>query len=198
MLVYYEQIMNHYIQSANTYVTDHKKQFTLGAIITTVVVVVVILVALFIYNDPSSKIVYKPAKACDLLTPTKAQALLGDKVIGLDSKAPVITDNVATSKCSYTDSNTDVNNLIVAAIAVRTGINDAGIKQNKNEFNANKPSDNIEAVKDIGDTAYFDHSTGQLNILKGHDWIILSYGVGATPEANTSDKAFELAHMVLD
>ncbi|MFA5172700.1 MAG: hypothetical protein WC426_14150 [Sulfuriferula sp.] len=189
--------MNNYIQSANTYISDHKKQFTLGAVIALATIVILTLVALFIYNDPSSKIVYQPVKACDLLTPSKAQALLGEHMVGVDKNAPTITDNVATSKCSYGDGNIDANQVIVAAVAVRTGINDDGVKQNKNEFNAKKPGDHAVDVKDVGEKAYFNNENGQLNILDGRDWLILSYGIGNAPEANTVEKAVELAKVVL-
>jgi hypothetical protein len=190
--------MNKYFQSAKDFVIIHKKQFTIGAVVTLGAIIVIVLVALFIYNSPSSKIVYQPVKACDLLNPAKAQALLGDHMIGVDKNAPTITDNVATSKCSYGDGNIDANSVTVAAIAVRSGINDDGVKQNKAEFNANKPGDHAVDVKDVGDSAYFNNENGQLNILDGRDWMIISYGLGNSPEANTVEKAVELANVVLN
>jgi hypothetical protein len=198
MLLYYEQIMKQYINKTKSYAAAHKKQFTSGAAILAIIVVAGILVALFMYNDPSSKIVYQPVKACDLLTPTKAQALLGDHMVGVDKNAPTITENVATSKCSYGDGNLDANQVTVAAVAVRTGINDAGVKQNKAEFTASKPGDHAQDVKNVGETAYFNNENGQLNILDGRDWLIVSYGLGNSPESNTADKSVELAKIVLD
>jgi hypothetical protein len=88
--------------------------------------------------------------------------------------------------------------MIVAAMTVRSGINDKGVEQNKTEFSVGRPHKNIEIVKDLGDNAYFNQTLGQLNILDGRKWIILSYGVGSAPEANTVDKAVELAHKIID
>lgn len=188
--------MKQRIQSVATFVTDHKKILLISTASIFALVVVVLLVALFIYNNPQ-KIVYQPTKACDLLTPLKAEDLLGNKVISVDTKAPVITDNLAVSKCSYTDSNPVKDAMRVAAVAVRSGINDKGVGQNKSDFATNKPATNVEAVNGLGESAYFNHALGQLNILDGRRWIIVSYGVGSAPEANTVNDAVSLAHKIL-
>jgi hypothetical protein len=188
--------MRNYVQSAKIYVTDHRKEFAIGAKVTVGATVLIALAALFIYTT-TPHYTYQPVKACDLLTPTKAQDLLGDRVISVDIKAPVVSGDIATSKCSYTDENTDANKMIVAAIAVRSGINDKGVQQNKTEFATAKSNNTVETVKDLGDSAYFNKVNGQLNILEGRKWIIVNYGIGSTPEANTAEKAVELARKVL-
>ena len=188
--------MNRYIEIAKDYVLAHKKQFRSGAIVAVCVVGVATLVALFAYNNPIV-VIYQPAKACDLLTTEEAQDLLGDRVISTERNKPTLTGNAATSKCSYTDENPDQNRMIVAAIAVRSGVNDKGVKQNKADFGIAKTGKDVEVVKDLGDSAYFNRDLGQLNILDGRKWIILSYGVGATPKENTVDDAIKLAHEVL-
>jgi hypothetical protein len=187
--------MNHYISATKDFITAHRKKLTIGAGIALIVVLLTTVAMLFVYNLP--KDTYQAVNACELLTPAKAQALLGDKVISVDTKAPVVSGDTATSKCSYTDSNPDKNKMMVAAIAVRSGVNTKGTQQNKTDFTDNTPSQGVEKVKDLGDSAYFDKAQGQLNILDGRKWIILSYGVGSTPEANTLDKAVDLAKKVL-
>jgi hypothetical protein len=188
--------MNHYLKAAQEFTIDHKREFIVGGGMLAAAALIALLVGLFIFNNPI-KVIYQPAKACDMLTPAKAQDLLGNKVISVDTNAPVIDGDVATSKCSYTDSNPVQNQMIVAAIAVRSGINDKGVAQNKNDFAAKKPTTGTEPVNNLGDSAYFDQTLGQLNVLKGRNWIIFSYGVGASPEANTLEKALNLAHKVL-
>lgn len=185
--------MHHYIHTFTSYVTRHKKEFIIGA---ASLLASAFLVALYIYNNPPV-VVYKPTNACAILTPAKAVELLGEKVISVDTKGSVVSDNIATSKCSYTDQNRDANKMLVAALAVRSGVNDKGVQQNKADFAARRPSVGMETVHNLGDSAYFNPVVGQLNILKGRQWIILSYGFGATPEANSLDKAVELAHKVL-
>lgn len=186
--------MNHYIQTAISYVTTHKKEFITGA---AVILGAAVIAALFIYNNPRV-VVYQPVNACALFSPIEAQSLLGDKVISVDTKGSVVSGNIAISKCSYTDSNHDTTKLMVAAVAVRSGVNDKGVQQNKADFANAKPSTGVEVVKDLGDSAYFNQVRGQLNVLNGRRWIIISYGLGSAPETNTVDKAVELARKVLN
>ena len=88
--------------------------------------------------------------------------------------------------------------MMVAAIIVRSGVNDDGVEQNKAQFAAGKPKKaGIESVKGVGDEAYYNSELGQLNVLRGRDWLILSYGLGSDPLANTLDDAKKLAHAVL-
>lgn len=187
--------MNNYIQTAQDFALTHKKKLILSGSIALGVLVLLTIIMLFIYNLPKNN--YQAVKACDLFTPTEAESLLGKKVIGLNAQDPAITDDTAISKCSYTDSNADKDKMKIAAIAVRSGINDTGVAQNKADFTNNTPAENIEDVKNLGEKAYFDKAQGQLNILDGRKWIIISYGVGSTPQFNTLDDAVKLANKVL-
>ncbi len=189
--------INHYITTAKTFVTTYRKECIIIASALGGMVVIGILAALFIYNNPP-RVVYQPVEACKLFTPAEAQDLLGEKVIGVDTKAPVISGDMATSKCSYTDTNPEASKMRVAAIAVRSGVNDRGIEQNKTAFGASTPNEGIETVREFGETAYYNPAVGQLHILRGREWIILSYGIGSAPETNTLDKAVELAKKVLE
>lgn len=189
--------MNRHINTAKTYVIAHKNEFIVGAAAILIITALVIAVIVFVRSSVP-KVVYQPVSACDLFTRTEAEKLLGSKVINSKIDAPVITGNTATSKCGYTDGNLDLDTMIVAAIIVRSGINDKGVQQNKSEFIAGWPSQNVETVKNIGDSAYFNHALGQLNILHDRQWIIISYGAGSAPEANSLDKAIELSRSILN
>lgn len=186
--------MNHYIQTVRTFVSSHKDALTYGAL----AVLVMTIVALFIYTM-TPQYTYQPVKACDLFTPTEAQDLLGDHVINVDTKAPAVSGGLATSKCSYTDSpdETDVSNMMVAAVAVRSAVEDEGIAKNKSDFAAAKANNDTQDVQDIGDSAYFNKTNGKLYILDGRKWFILNYGLGSDPKANTVEKAVEFANIVL-
>lgn len=186
--------MKHYIHTARNYVINHKQEVAIGVI---AVAIAVFLITLYIYNNPN-KIVYQPAEACKMFTPAEARDLLGDQIIDVNTTKPSISGNLATSKCSYTDSNPVKDQMIVAAIAVRSGVNDEGVAQNKKDFAMGKSDANAETVKDLGESAYFNKIRGQLNILDGRNWIILSYGFGRTPEENALDKAIELSRKVID
>ena len=175
--------------------TKNNKNTIIGIVL--IGVAIAALVAVYAYSS-TSKIVYQPTNACDLLTADEAEKLMGTQVISSYKKEdPVVSENTAVSKCGYTDRNMDVNSMVVAAVTVRSGINDEGVKQNKTEFFENKPEKSAEEVKNLGQSAYYNTQLGQLNILDGKKWIILSYGVGSTPEANTQDNAIKLAKEVL-
>lgn len=188
--------LNAYIVTVKSYITDHKKQIVTGAKVAAGSTGLLALVALFIYGV-TPHYVYEPVKACDLLTPADALELLGDKAIGVNTKQPVVSNDTSISGCSYTDSNT--KKMLVAAIKVRSGVNDRGVQQNRKDFATARLNnkDTITNVKDLGEQAYFNPVVGQLNVLDGRKWIILSFGVGSDPQSNTIDDAVKLAHKVL-
>ena len=190
--------MKHYFETAKSYVIDHKKDFTIGASIFVVLALVATLI-IFIANNIQhpAKIVYQPAEACKLFTPAEAKDLLGAKAINSGTSDLVLSGNTTTSKCGYADGNPDMTQAVIAAIIVRSGINDQGVAQNKSEFVNGMPTANVQTVNDVGDKAYFNQANGQLNVLDGRDWIIISYGVGADPTGNTVDDAVKLAKIVI-
>lgn len=190
--------MKDYFQKAKAYALDHKKELTTGTSVVVVIALIIFGLALYSYNTRQPRIVYEPAQACDLLTLNEAKTLLGAKTInGVDTR-PVQSGDVTVSKCSYSDGLIDTAHAVVAAIVVRSGINDAGIAQNRAEFIAGKPSAGVQDVSGIGDKAYFNTGLGQLNILKDSTWILVSYGSGAAPQGNTLDDAVKLAKLVLN
>lgn len=187
--------MNKYFQAVKTYITKRSELF-IGIAVVTALILIVVIVTVAVQNS-TPKIVYQPSKACDLLTLTEAKELLGEKTLSTNIKAPVQTDHTTSSSCGYTDGSPDTTSMIVAAIIVRSGIDNEGVEQNKTEFNKGKPSEGVQTVNNLGDGAYFNEKNGQLNVLDGRNWIILSNGVGASPESNTLEKAVELAQKVV-
>lgn len=187
--------MKHIVHTAKSYIVK-RNEFFIGLAVVLGLVILTIAIALATYSSVP-KMVYQPTKACDLLTTTKAKDLLGAGALRGNMSDPVQEKNIATSKCAYSDSNPDINSMVVAAIIVRSGINDDGVQQNKTEFASGKPTKSVEDIKDLGDGAYFNQERGQLNVLSGRDWIILNYGIGSAPESNTSEKSIELARKVL-
>lgn len=190
--------MKEYVTKAKEYVVEHKKEFIIGASIVGAVIVIFVFLALYSYNTRQPKIVYEPANACDLLTLAEAKTMLGDQAINGVKQTPVQSGSLTISRCSYSNATLDSADATVAAIVVRSGINDAGIKVNKAQFEAGKPSAGIQEVTGIGDSAYFNTGLGQLNILKDSTWIIVSYGSSASPQANSLEDTEKLAKLVLN
>lgn len=188
--------MKHHIQATKTHIVSHKNKIIVAAAILLALAALVTVIILLVQNS-ATKIIYQPANACNLFTREEAQELLGNNAIHSSMIDPVMSGNTATSKCAYTDGNPDVNNMVVAAVVVRTGVNDEGVKQNNKEFTEGRPTNNTETVKNLGDNAYFNKENGQLNILDGHEWMLLSYGIGSSPSTNTLENAVKLANKVL-
>jgi len=189
--------MKKHLQALKDYVANHKKQFSTGIRIGLGVLVIGMLVAMFLYDNSSLKYTYQPVKACDLLTPTEAQDLLGDKVNGVDKNSPVVDGDVATSKCSYSDLNEKAEDMKFVALAVRSAVYDSGVEKNKTEFATAKSNNDVETVKDLGESAYFNKTNGQLNVLDGQKWIIVSYGVKSAPNSTPMSELVSVARKVL-
>jgi len=183
------------IANFKNFATDHKQSFIVGA---WAGAAVLFLIALFFYNNPPF-VQYQPADACTLFTPSEAEDLLGDHVSNVETDKPVISGDTATSKCGYGDTTLDQSTRKVAAVAIRSGINDRGVKQNKSEFRTSESNNKATStpIDSLGDDAYFNSVNGQLNVLDGRKWLIISYGVGSTPQSNTIDDTVTLAHLVL-
>lgn len=186
--------MKKYFEIVKDYISTHRKAAPITAV---GVVCVVFLIALLVWNIRQTvpHIVYQPVQACDLLPVKDAQSLLGKDVINVEADKPVVSGDTATSKCSYSD--TSYSTIKVAAVAVSTGINDAGTEQNKVTFVEKLDKDIGEPIKDMGDKAYFDRTSGKINILTEHSWIIVSYNVGDSLDSSTFDNVSKLAKIVL-
>lgn len=69
----------------------------------------IIALIMLIAHNVMPAIVYQPTRACDLLTPSEAKALLGNNTLHSGQQDPKQSDNTATSNCGYTDGNPDTN-----------------------------------------------------------------------------------------
>ncbi len=186
-------------KTARSYLLDNRREVTMYVV---ALIVLVFLATLFLWNkhQQAPHIVYQPVEACKKFTPEKAMDLLGDEVISVDKNKPVITSDMAESTCSYSDKNSA--SMKVAAVKIRSAINDDGIKQNKTEFGLASLNDGREHVDGIGQSAFFvadktSPQAGQLNVLTKRGWMIFSYGVGDNTQENTLDDVIKLAKSVL-
>lgn len=189
--------MKSYLEAARHYITTYRKELLIGLAVVGGAVLCIIIAVAIINMNAAPKVVYKPMNACEAFTKDEAVELMGENVISTEKSPPALVNDVALSRCAYTDGNPDKEQMVVAAIAVRSGVNDKGAEKNKREFIESKKNNATEEVKTNGDDAYFNARAGQLNILNGKTWIIISYGVGSDPLSNSSDKALQLAERVV-
>jgi len=176
--------------------TSYKKELIIGGIVVLTVIAIIAAIVFFIANS-GPKVDYQPTVACDTLTSLEAQELLGNSAFNSANDPAVIAGDLATSRCGYTDGTNNTETMIVAAVILRAGINDKGVEQNKTEFTQGTPTQGVERVKDLGNSAYFNQVNGQLNVLKDKNWYIFSYGQGSAPENNKLEDVVALAHKVI-
>lgn len=188
--------MKKHLRSARIYLEQHWQGFLTVVFACLLLLAVGGLIMAFVAMA-TPRVVYEPQNACDMLTAQDAAGLLGESAIQTSNEAASVSQNTAVSKCGYTDGNHDTEQMIVAAVIVRSGINDDGVLENKRDFVKSQPRGRTDIVQGVGDAAYFNTTNGQLNVLDGRNWIILSYGLGADPAANTREQALKLAAVVV-
>lgn len=120
-------------------------------------------------------------KACQVYPFSKAQQVLGPNTTQGDDTPPVINGATIVSSCSYTNGAADTSALIVTTVTVRSSTDDSSIAG----FNNAKPA-NAQPVTSLGDAAYWNPETGQLNILKGRNWAIITAGSSIASERTAS------------
>ena len=140
-------------------------------------------------------------KACDLFVLDDAKKILGDGATSGETAASNNTtesDDVAVSSCTYSSGATtlaNISNIKTASILARSAKTKTGAESNKMQFGSAKP-EGVEDVSGYGDAAFWNPQVGQLNILKGSNWYILSYGT-ARPTDRTLDDTKKLADIVV-
>lgn len=190
--------MKRYVTRVKEYVLTNPRKVKIALVAFGILLGAAILGGLFIYNN-QSKIIeldYNPVVACTLLTKDEAKELLGRNVIDTNKNAVSVTESRATSKCSYSDDNS--GNMAVIGLAVRSAVTKAGIDENKRDFAASKAANQVETVEGVGDEAFYLPANGQLNILKGRAWLLITYGVGDDKSTYTLENAKKVATKVID
>lgn len=131
--------------------------------------------------------------ACDVLTAAVAKNILGDAAAKGDLPgSQASTQDVSISSCVYTakidpTAAVRISNTKGASVLIRAAKTKAGADSNKSQFGANKPA-GVQDVDGLGNTAFFNPQFGQLNVLKGGNWYILSSYSGSANGTLESDK----------
>lgn len=141
-------------------------------------------------------------EACDVLTEAAAKKVLGDSATKGDTAAgDVATDDVSVSNCVYTVKSTggtikeQLQNSTSAAVLARGAKTSKGAEGNKYVFGEGKPA-GVQDVSGYGDKAYFNPDYGQLNILKGNNWYIISNQKGPKTTEATLEQAKALGDAI--
>ena len=127
----------------------------------------------------------KPVRACALLSLTEAKSILGETAKLGDNPNAVTNESVSVDTCSYVNGASEVADIRVITVMVRTGLDDAGKASNEDAFqpNGEARAEDAEAVGGYGEQAYWSETMKQLSILDGAVWINIVYGGESTLSA---------------
>lgn len=129
-------------------------------------------------------------KACDVFTLDVAKQVLGDQAKQSESSgnSQASTDDISVTSCIYeAGSGRDV---IIANALVRGAKNKAAYQSNTYGFESTREQGtepgqkvNSQKINSLGDDAYFNPSTKQVNVLvnNGQYWLILQVGGEQAP-----------------
>lgn len=113
-------------------------------------------------------------EACTLLTKDKAAQLLGTTATLGQEPSPSNSEDLKVTNCVYNNAR-NFKDIISVSVLVRAPITNAGAKSNDETFgNASIVGDT--SVAGYGEKATWNTATGQLNILKDKNWIIVTFG----------------------
>lgn len=106
--------------------------------------------------------------ACEVLTQKIADEQLGGASQKAAASTPTVhSEDLTVSNCLYSKGLTGVG------LLARSAKTTVGAMSNKDQFRDGRP-DGVQNVESIGDAAYFEPTTKQLNILVGNNWYILT------------------------
>lgn len=142
----------------------------------------------------------KQVDACKVLNTDVAASYLGETPDMSDApSSQTSSDDVAVSNCSYVTKyavGQPDGSMRSASLFARSAKTEEGAKSNKSQFGEQKPAD-AQDVSGYGDSAYWAPAYGQLNILKHHNWYIISAG-STNITKRTVDDARKLADSIVD
>jgi hypothetical protein len=140
----------------------------------------------------------KIVDACKVLTPEIAAHYLGETPETSDtSSTEASSDDINVSNCAYSTKFVigQPASLRSASLLARSAKTNDGVDSNKNVFIDQRPA-GAETISGYGNDAFWNPSTGQLNILKNNNWYIVQAG-GTSPASRTVADAKKLADLVI-
>lgn len=140
-------------------------------------------------GDRNSASFAGPKDACNYLTAAIATKLLGEGVSKGDGGAAVNAEDLSVSTCIYTSKTgttiADVKNMRSLTLLVRSPLTAEGAASNDEPFDS--PKTGSIKVDGYGEKAFWDPELGQLNVLKGGMWLIISFGKTSLAESSLDD-----------
>jgi hypothetical protein len=127
-----------------------------------------------------------PVDACEKFTLEDAQKLIGDnaQIVNSEDSKPRETEDIRITTCAYQAGGG--SNAKSTSLLVRVAKTPEGSSQDKAQFGPNRPSNAVD-IADFGDTGYWNTDFGELHILKGSNWYIMTAGPQNASERKMED-----------
>lgn len=145
-------------------------------------------------SGEENKTTFTTFEACKLLTKEKAETALGTSATLGQEPSPSNSDDLKVTNCVYNNTG-NLRDIISISVLVRSPLTQAGADSNIKTFTDTSLVGN-SAVEGYGEKATWNSSTGQLNVLKDKNWIIVSFGK-AQPTSRTLDDTKKAADILL-
>ena len=130
---------------------------------------------------------YKLVDACSLVTLDDAKSQLGEAAKqGNTSAGKASSDDVVESNCVYYVTSTTTSAFRTVSVLSRTAKTKDGAEKNRNQFRDLKPPGVVD-VADLGDAAFWNPETGEMNVLKGDNWYKITVGSTKISDRKQSD-----------
>ncbi|HWZ66090.1 MAG TPA: hypothetical protein VNX65_04875 [Patescibacteria group bacterium] len=147
-------------------------------------------------TQPTTASQMSAKKACDLFTPDDAKQIMGPNTV---STAGTAASNMATGNsdisvttCTYNNTGTSTT----ATVLVRSALTSDGKTSNQAGYAQDKKMYKGSDVSTVGETAYYDTDLGQLEFIKGNNWIIVTSG-GFGAANHSQAQATQIAQIML-
>lgn len=152
-----------------------KKPFLIAGIAASILLLGVIVYAVYTNqtresgtSGASNSSAFINVNACEVLTQKIADEQLGGSSQKAAASTPTVhSEDLTVSNCIYSKGLTGTG------LLARSAKTTVGAVSNKDQFRDGRP-DGVQNVDGIGDAAYFEPTTKQLNILVGNNWYILT------------------------
>lgn len=143
-------------------------------------------------KNPTTFTIYE---ACELLTKDKATSLLGTPATLGQEPSPSNSNDVKVTNCVYNNNAGNFKDILSVSVLIRSPLTQAGAESNDETF-TNPSLVGNSTVDGYGQKAMWNSATGQLNVLKDKNWIIVTFGK-AQPASRIIDDAKKAADLLL-
>ena len=146
-------------------------------------------------TDNENQATFTTYDACELLTKDKAASLLGTSATLGQEPSPSNSDDLKVTNCVFNNNAGNFKDIVSVSVLVRSPLTKIGADSNLETF-TNTSVVGDTAVDGYGEKAIWNSTTGQLNILKDKNWIIVTFGK-AQPATRSLEETKKAASTLL-